>query len=102
MAIFVISAVIFIRSVFNPGSIVEAVFDRDARSARFVRIGAFATASTEVAFQDIAKIYIDTHYDDDGYKSYMPLVELKSGEAFQLPEGTTQGQIDAIRAAVGR
>jgi hypothetical protein len=102
MAIFVVAAVIFIKSIFNPGTIVEATFDQRAKSANFVRLGTFATTNTAVAFKDITRIYIETHYDDDGYKSYMPLVEIKNGETLQLPEGTTQGEIDAIRTMVGK
>ncbi len=100
LAIFVVSAVIFIRSVFNPGSVVEATFDSRSRSAVFVRIGAFATTSQVVPFKDISEVHIETQQDDDGYRSYMPLIELKNGETVQLPEGTTQSQIDGIRTIV--
>ena len=32
----------------------------------------------------------------------MPLVVLKNGETLQLPEGTTQSQIEGIRSIIGR
>lgn len=102
MAIFVVASVIFIRSVFNPGSVVEATFDTTTRMASFVRLGTFATSITTVPFDNVAKVYLDSHYDDDGYKSFQPMIELKDGDVIELPEGTTQGQINSIRAMIGR
>lgn len=102
MSIFVVSAVIFIRSVFNPGCIVEAMFDKETATGTFTRYGTFASQTIVVPFADMAKVYIETHYDQDGYKSFQPVVELKSGEMLQLPEGTTKGQVEAIKRILGR
>lgn len=101
MTIFVVSAVIFVRSVFNPGSIVTATFDASSRTASFVRIGSFSTEVQTVLFSEIERVHIESQFDDDGYKTYTPLVDLKSAASVQLPEGTTQGQINSIRALVG-
>jgi hypothetical protein len=102
MAIFVAATVIFIRSVFNPGSVVEATFNTSTRMASFVRLGTFATSTTNIPFDDVAKVYLESNYDDDGYKSFQPIIELKDGDIIELPEGTTQGQINSIRAMLGR
>lgn len=101
MTIFVISAVIFIRSIFNPGSVVEATFDARSRTANFVRIGTFATTNLVVPFREIDAVSIEA-IDDGGYKSCLPLVVLKNGESLELPEGTSRSEIEAIRSFITR
>lgn len=102
VATFVISSVIFVRSVFNPGNIIEATFDSRKRAAAFVRMGTFGTTFFSVPFSAIEAVRIDVHTDRDEHRVAHPVVELVSGELLALPTGTTPAQLHEIQAVIGR
>lgn len=101
MTIFVVSGVIFVRSVFNPGGVIQATFDAKSRSAEFVFAGAFGNPRRVLPLRQIAEVYVDVRYEKDGYKLMRPVVLLKSDETIELPPDTTKEDIESIRTLLG-
>lgn len=98
VSIFVASAVVFVRSVFNPGELVEAAFDPKSRSLTLTMAGTFGTTTEKLAFQRIAEVYVDVRFDNGGGKVLVPLLRLKNDAEIVLPDGTTDRDLTAIRA----
>jgi hypothetical protein len=102
MGVALVAATLFFLSLLNPGNVVQAVFDPERRCLDLVRSGAFANNVLTVPFDRIASVRIETAYDDDGYQQRVPLVVLSNRETYQLPAGTSEADIAAIRDLIGR
>lgn len=97
---FVAAGVVFVRSVFNPGAVIEVTFDTRSRTAVFVRDGAFGTTRESVPFRLIADVYNTVCYERDGSKTFQPVVLLKSDATVPLPKGTTSAEIERARVLI--
>lgn len=102
IALLVIAAGAFVISVFDQGEVTKVVFDKQNKIAAVERTGLLARKLIEIPFVDIASIRIETRYDDDGYKTAVPVLTLSSRETIQLPAGTGEAEVAAMRAIVGR
>ena len=100
--IFAIATGAYIYSVFAPGDITKVTFQKRQRVVIVERAGLFATTKSEVLFSDIASVRIETHYDDDGYETAVPVIVLTDHKFLQLPAGTTQADVDAMRGLMRR
>jgi hypothetical protein len=97
-AIMIIATVAYLISVFETGEVTNVVIDQQAKKVLIERTGMLAKSATEVRFSDIATVRMETHYDDDGYKTAMPVLVLSTREVIELPEGTTDADVTAMRA----
>lgn len=101
LAVVLIAATMFFLSAMNPGHIVEVAFDPARRTVDLVQSGAFANKVTTIRFDQVQTARIETAYDDDGYQQRIAVIVLKNRETYQLPAGTTDGDIAAVRATLG-
>ncbi len=99
------AGMIFIMTLLNPGKTIAAEFQPATRKVDLVRSVEFAhtvyTVVHAVPFNRIAPARIETHYDDDGYKTLRPLLIRRPREAIELPAGTTPDDVAAINAMLG-
>jgi hypothetical protein len=100
LAIFVVALGVYIWSVLDPGDITRVTFDKASRKVIAERSGLFAKSATEIDFADIASIRFEAHYDDDGYQTSVPILVLSDRKTVQLPAGTTEADIAAMRALI--
>ncbi len=98
--IFVVTAVIFIRAVFNPEIVAEVRFNRRTKIVDVTRKGSFGNTVIYVPFNMIADAYLHVRYDDDGYKYVEPRIRLKDGEDFELPGDVTTADLDTVRRII--
>jgi hypothetical protein len=101
-AIFLIATGAYIISVVDKGDVTRVVFDKDARHILIERTGLLARKATEVPFTDVASLRIETRYDDDGYKTQVPLLVLSTRETLELPATLTEADVAAMRTLIGR
>jgi hypothetical protein len=101
LAVFVLSAGIYVHSVLSPGEIVAALFDPAGRTVTLVRAGRFGVSNREVHFSDIANIGMTVDYDNDGYPIRSAELRLLGGRIFRLPEGTEESHILSVREVLG-
>lgn len=101
-AIFLIATGAYVVSVFDPGEVTRVDFLKSERVLSIERTGLLAKKTVIVPFEDVASLRFETRYDDDGYKSDVPLIVLTTREVIELPAETTQVDIDAMRALLGR
>ncbi len=102
IAMLIIATGAFVISIFDQGEVTKVVFDKESKLVIVEKTGLLARKSIEVPFVDIANIRIETRYDDDGYKAAVPVLTLSSRETIQLPAGTGEAEIAAMRAIIGR
>lgn len=96
-----IAVALYAYSVLSPGVVCGVVVHRDVRHLELVQANAFSIRRLPLAFTDIAAARIVETYDRDGYGTREAVLILHSGERIALPEGTTAGDIAAIKTAVG-
>ena len=97
LVIFVLTGVIFVRSVFRAESIAEVRFDALAKTVVLTRKGSFGNTVEILTIDSVADAYFHVRYDDDGYKVVEPRILLKSGEAFVIPGDVTAQELDSVR-----
>jgi len=102
IAIFVIATLAYIVSVFDQGEVTNAIFDKATRLVTIERTGLLAVKNEEIPFSEIASVRLETRYDDDGYKSAVPLIVLATREVVPLPSGSTEADVAAMREILGR
>ncbi len=102
IALLIVATGAFVISIFDQGDVTKVIFDRTSKVVIIERTGLLSRKLTEVPFIDIANIRIETRYDDDGYKAAVPVMTLSSRETIQLPAGTGEVEVAAMRAIVGR
>lgn len=102
IAIFVIATIAYIISVFDQGEVTSAVFDKATRLVTIERTGLLAVKTEEIPFGEIASVRLETRYDDDGYRSAVPLIVLATREVVPLPSGSTESDVAAMREILGR
>jgi hypothetical protein len=95
--IFIVTAVIFIRAVFNPEIVAEVRFNRRTKIVDVTRKGSFGNTVTYVPFAAISDAYVHVRYDDDGYKYIEPRIRLKNGEDFSLPGDVSTADLEMVR-----
>lgn len=91
-----LAGAVFIASLLQPGTTVAVTFNRDRRMAEVIRAGLFAHVVYAVPFARIVAVRIETHYDDDGYKTNLPRMILTPREIIDLPASATPRDIAAI------
>lgn len=101
-ALFVIATAAFVISVFDQGDVTKVVFDKDAKEVTIERTGLLAKKFVTLPFSEIAAVRVETRFDDDGYKTSVPLMTLSTREVVPLPAGTGEVEIAAIRQIIGR
>lgn len=101
-AIFVIATVAYIISVFDQGDVTRIRFLEADRVIAIERTGLVAKKTINVPFGDIASLRIETRYDDDGYKSNVPLIVLSTREVIELPDTMSEQDIGRMRRLIGR
>ena len=97
-AIFVTASAAYLISVFETGEVTSVNFDKAEKTVLVERTGLLAKSRMELPFADIATVRIETRYDDDGYQTALPVLVLTTREIVQLPEGTTESDVAAMRA----
>ncbi len=102
IALLIVATGAFVISIFDQGDVTKVIFDRTSKVVIIERTGLLSRKLTEVPFVDIANIRIETRYDDDGYTAAVPVMTLSSRETIQLPAGTGEVEVAAMRAIVGR
>lgn len=102
IALLIIATIAFVISIFDQGDVTNVIFDRTSKIVIIERTGLLARKLTEVPFVDIANIRIETRYDDDGYQAAVPFLTLSTHETIQLPAGTGEVEVAAMRAILGR
>lgn len=100
LAIFVVATGIYAWSVLDPGDVTRITFDKAARKVIAERAGLFARSQIEFDFADVASIRFETHYDDDGYQTSVPVLVLAGRQTLPLPAGTTEADVAAMRALI--
>ncbi|HMN38322.1 MAG TPA: hypothetical protein PKD49_11520 [Hyphomicrobium sp.] len=101
-AIFVIATGAYILSVLDPGYVTRISLDKKTRTITIERTGLLARKAFDIPFSDVASLRTDTRYDDDGYRSDVALLVLSNREAIELPATTSEADLAAMRAALGR
>lgn len=101
-ALFVIATGAYIVTVFDSGEVTRVAFARDRRVIEVERTGLLARKTTEIPFSDVATLRIETRYDDDGYRSDVPLLVLTTHEVLELPATTSAADIATMRGLLGR
>lgn len=101
-AIFVIATGAYIVSVFDPGRVTRIDLLESERVLALERTGLVAKKTVYIPFSDIASLRIETRYDDDGYKSSVPIIALTTHETIELPEALTEANLVAMRRLIGR
>jgi hypothetical protein len=99
--ILIVAFTVFVMTVTNPGVIQAFAFDRAARRVDLIHEGTFGNTSTRVPFAEVRSVGFVTRYDDDGYKSVVPVMTLTTGEQIDLPETTTEEDVRTVRRLVG-
>jgi hypothetical protein len=99
--IMIVAGAIFLNMLLNPGLITTGIFDGRTRVIDVTRSGAFGNPHLKISFREVGDAYLEARFDDDGQRSLLPIVLLKNGTRLLLPEGTTNGQIENIRAMIG-
>lgn len=100
VAVLVSAGGLFILTLLNPGSTISAKFDPLSRRVELVRAGLFANTVYTVPFGRIVEVRMETAYDDDGYKSAVPVLVLTPHEEIELPRHIGKSEIAAIRAVL--
>lgn len=98
--IFVLTAAIFLRSIFRTETIAEVRFNARNKVVNVTRMGNFGNTVDFIAFDKIADAYLHVRYDDDGYKVSEPRIRLKSGEDINLPGDVSIAELDAVRRLI--
>lgn len=98
LAIFVIASAAYLISVFETGEISSVSIDRQSKTISVERTGMLAKSTMEIPFADIAAVRLETYYDDDGYKTAVPVLVLTTRELVHLPPGTTETDVATIRS----
>lgn len=101
-AIFVIATAAYTVSVFDQGQVTRIEVLAAERAIAIERTGLVAKKTINVPFQDIASLRIETRYDDDGYKSNVPLIVLSTREVIELPDTMSEQDIAGMRRLIGR
>lgn len=101
VAVLVTAGGIFVLTLLNPGTTISAKFDPLGRKVEFERSGLFANTVYTVPFGRVVEVRLETVYDDDGYKSAVPIVVLTPHEEIELPRHIGRNEIEAIRAVLG-
>ena len=74
-AIFVVAMVAFLISVFETGDVTSVTIDKPTRTVTVVRSGMLAKSAISLPFAEVITARIETRYDDDGYKTLLPVLE---------------------------
>ncbi|MEQ1672017.1 MAG: hypothetical protein ABL893_14250 [Hyphomicrobium sp.] len=102
IALFIIATAAYLISVFETGEVTSVTIDKPAKTVIVERTGMLAKSATAYEFADIATVRVETHYDDDGYKTLMPVLVLTTRELVELPEGTSEADVAAMRALLNK
>lgn len=97
MIIFVLSGVIFVRSIFRSEDVAEVRLDKAARTVSVTRKGSFGNTVSYIPFDKVSDAYFNVRYDDDGYKVSEPRLRLKNGEELDLPGEAGAADLAAVR-----
>lgn len=100
-AIFVVAMVAFLISVFETGDVTSVTIDKPTRTVTVVRSGMLAKSAISLPFAEVITARIETRYDDDGYKTLLPVLVLATREIIPLPAGTSESDVAAMRALLG-
>jgi hypothetical protein len=101
VAVFVVSAGIYVHSVLSPGKIIAAAFDPAGQTVTLIHDGRFAIFNRDIHFTDIAAITMKFECGADSSPTEYAELRLKNGRSFALPEGTEESHILSIREVVG-
>jgi hypothetical protein len=97
-ALFVIAAGAYFVSIIEPGEITRVTVDRKARMVSLERTGLLARSTLDIPFADIAAVRIESHGDDDGYETAVPVMVLTTREVLPLPAGTSEADVATMRS----
>ena len=97
LVIFIVTAVIFVRSIMRSDEVAEVQVDARAKTIAVTRRGSFGNTTDFIAFSRVADAYFHIRYDDDGYKIVEPRLHLKSSEDIIVPGEVTAAELQALR-----
>lgn len=101
-AIFIIATIAYIISVFDGGQVTQITVLEDERALAVELTGLVAKKTIMVPFRDVASLRVETRYDDDGYRSDIPLIVLTTRQVIELPESLAEADLAAMRRFIGR
>lgn len=100
-AALVITLAIYVFCLAVPGAITAILADRRSGILELIEANIFATRSTTLGFDQIAGVNTVSEYDADGYAVSHAVLALRGGENIELPDWVSDGEIAALRKAVG-
>ena len=101
-AIFLIAAGAYFISLFETGEVTRVTVNGKTRLVVIERTGLLAKSASEIRFEDIASVRVETRYDDDGYETAIPVIILTTRETVPLPAGTSESEVATMRALLNR
>jgi hypothetical protein len=100
-ALLLVATLMFVASLLLDGPLTSVVVDPERRSLVLVHTSPVASKYRAVPFGDIAALRLTYQYDDDGYRYAAPELVLRDGERQLLAIAMSEGEVRAIRAAIG-
>lgn len=88
-------------SVLAPGPVTALRVDGKKRRLTVERCGIFANKLREIDCRKIHVLKLIQNFDRDGYGTVEPIAVLRSKEVVQLPAGTTEQHLQALRTVIG-
>lgn len=99
--IFFISVILFAHSLLLPGNVRAVAFDPVTRIATLIRDGLFAANDLDIPFGLIKSLRVEQTGDADGHANVKAMLVMTTREAIELPIGTTESHLAAIRQKTG-
>lgn len=89
----------YVANVLFPGNVQHVWLDNENRVVELVCRGICSSSVTPIPLDAIDRA-LSAHAQSDLADLRIPALLLKSGQAIRLPEGMTDGEIDAINSAI--
>lgn len=99
--IFFISVILFAHSLLLPGNVRAVAFDPVTRNATLMRDGLFAANDLDIPFSLIRSLRVEQTEGEQGHADVKALLVMTTREAIELPVGTTESHLAAIRQQTG-
>ncbi|HRD78167.1 MAG TPA: hypothetical protein PK264_19890 [Hyphomicrobiaceae bacterium] len=92
---------VYVYSVLVPGDVASIVVDPQLRQIELSRNGSFAIRSEIIPFDEVERVLLARHYDDDGYGVVEGQLRLRSGATIAISGFSSEDTIKALARAIG-
>lgn len=92
---------LFVYTVHFPGRVSRVEVDRGGRAVEIVWTSLLSTTTQVVPFDEISALNLRRDKDEEGQPSAIAELVLHSQRTITLPAGTSDAQLDPMRAAIG-